>query len=87
MCPYMAGGRSRQGSLKAGTTVDGYNERVHRKKQRASSIHTIPSTNIAFIQVFELRNSMQYRSLTFTFAKRQIQSNIVHKTHSFFRKF
>ena len=89
MCPYMAGGRSRQGSFKAGTTVDGYNERVHRKKQRASSIHTIPSTNIAFIQVFffELRNSMQYRSLTFTFAKRQIQSNIVHKTHSFLGSF
>ena len=23
--------------------IDGYNERVHRKKQHASSIHTIPS--------------------------------------------
>ena len=44
--------------------IDGYNERVHHKKQHASSIHTIPSKNIAFIQVFffESRNSMQYRS-------------------------
>ena len=108
-----------------------YNERVHRKKQHASSIRTIPSKHIAFIQVFffESANSMQYRSptrqvllsfdwtraiaslvwspnyainlcglthcqliydmyskccltvFTFTFAKRQIQSNIVHRTH------
>ena len=45
--------------------IDGYNERVHCKKQRASSTNMIPSTNIAFIQVFffESGNSMQYRSL------------------------
>ena len=38
---------------------------VHRKKQHASSIRTIPSKNIAFIQVFFLDsgNSMQYRSM------------------------
>ena len=44
--------------------IDGYNERVHRKKRHASSIHTIPLKNIAFMQVFffESRNSMQYRS-------------------------
>ncbi len=44
--------------------IEGYNERLHRKKQHASSIHTIPSKNIAFIQVFffESRNSKQYRS-------------------------
>ena len=40
---------------------------VHRKKQHASSIRTIPSKNIAFIQVFffESSNSMQYRSMLF----------------------
>ena len=65
-------------------TVNRYNERVHCKKQHASSIHTIPSKNIASIQVFlfESINSMQYRSFTFTFAKRHIRSNIVHRTHS-----
>ena len=43
--------------------------------------------NIAFIQVFffESRNSMQYRSVMFIFAKRHIQSNISRRTHS--RKF
>ena len=51
--------------------IDGYNERVHRKKQHASSIHTIPSTNIAFIWVFffDSKNAMQYRSLKFTFCE------------------
>ena len=46
---------------------DGYNERVHRNKQHASSIRTIPSTNIAFIQVFcfDSSKSMQYRSMLF----------------------
>ena len=41
------------------------NERVHRKKQHASSIRTIPLKNIAFIHVFcfESSNSMQYRSM------------------------
>ena len=43
--------------------IDGYTERLHRKKQHASSIRTIPSKNIAFIQVlfFEPSNSTQYR--------------------------
>ena len=45
----------------------GFNERVHRKKQHASSIRTIPSKNIAFIHVFRFKssNSMQYRSMLY----------------------
>ena len=91
-----------------------YNERVHRKKQHASSIHdSIQKINIAFIRVFfcESTNSIGIRTFarcdfchtigslslviwyskccltvfTFTFAKQQIQSNIIHRTHS--RKF
>ena len=37
--------------------IDGYTERVHRKKQHASSIRTIPSKNIAFIPVLFLDSS------------------------------
>ena len=55
-----------------GIALDGYNERVHRKKQHARFL-------------FESRNPIRYRSITFSFAKRQIQSNIVRRTHS--RKF
>ena len=40
-----------------------YCESLHHKKYHASSIHTIPSKNIAFIQV--MFYSMQYRSFTF----------------------
>ena len=34
--------------------TDGYNERVHRKKQHASSIRTIPTKNIAFVASWTL---------------------------------
>ena len=40
--------------------MDGYNERVHCKKQHASSIRTIPS-----YRRFESSNSMQYRTTLF----------------------
>ena len=40
-----------------------YCESLHHKKKHVSSIHTIPSKNIAFIQV--MFYSLQYRSFTF----------------------
>ena len=40
-----------------------YCESLHHKKYHVSSIHTIPSKNIAFIQV--MFDALQYRSFTF----------------------
>ena len=55
-----------------------YCESLHHKKYHVSSIHTIPSKNIAFIQV--MFYALQYRSFTFGEATDSKQNAYIIRT-------